>query len=69
MDAVSEAEDKPDILKLGCVPPGQGPAVRFMRAHRECVLEELDDFLEQALKAAAFEAGWTPLCWEGSPED
>ena len=72
MDAVSEAEDKPDILKLGMVfPLDRDPAVRFMRAHREVlVLEELDDFLEQALKAAAFEAGLdTVVLGKGSPED
>jgi indolepyruvate ferredoxin oxidoreductase alpha subunit len=72
MDAIAEAEHKPDILKLGVVfPLDRASATAFLRGHREVlVLEELDDFLEQALKAAAFDARLdTVVMGKGSPED
>lgn len=56
-DAVSASGTAPDILKLGMVHPLPRRAVTaFLREHREVlVLEELDDILERAVKAIAFE--------------
>ncbi len=57
LDAVSRSEEKPDILKLAMVNPVDRSLVAdFLRKHEEVlVLEELDDFMEQAVKAAAFQ--------------
>ena len=57
LDAVSSSQEKPDILKLAMVNPVDRSLVTdFLRKHQEVlVLEELDDFIEQAVKAAAFQ--------------
>lgn len=58
LDGLSGASRKPDILKLGMVYPLDREVVAdFLKKHREVlVVEELDDFLEQAVKAVACES-------------
>ncbi|MBP2645038.1 MAG: Indolepyruvate ferredoxin oxidoreductase, partial [Firmicutes bacterium] len=48
---------KPDILKLGIVHPLPKKIItEFLRSHREVkILEELDDFVEQQVKALAYD--------------
>lgn len=57
LDVLGENVDKVDILRLGMVYPFPRKAiVEFLRSHEEVkVLEELDDFIEQAVKSIAFE--------------
>jgi len=59
MDALQNSEEKPDILKLGMVYPiNEGIVADFLASHREVlVLEELDDFLEQAIKSISCTLG------------
>lgn len=59
IDVLAGADDKPDILKLGMVHPlPRETVVRFLEQHSEVkILEELDDFLEQQIKALAYERG------------
>ncbi len=59
MDVLQGAAEKPDVLKLGVAHPLPRKAVAdFLGAHDEVkVLEELDDFLEQQLKALAYDLG------------
>jgi indolepyruvate ferredoxin oxidoreductase alpha subunit len=58
MDVLDEAADKPDVLKLAYVHPLPRETIRdFLTAHREVkILEELDDLLENQIKALAFDA-------------
>ncbi|MCP3951931.1 MAG: indolepyruvate ferredoxin oxidoreductase, partial [Desulfobacterales bacterium] len=59
MDVLNAATVKPDILKLGMVYPASRAAVRdFLSSHAEVrVLEELDNTLENEIKALAFDEG------------
>ena len=59
LDALSGVEFPPDILKLGMVYPlHEHPLLEFLRAHREVmIIEELDDFMEQRIKALCFDHG------------
>lgn len=59
LDSLSGSGRKPDILKLGMVYPLDRDLVTgFLRAHSEVlVLEELDDFIEQSVKAVAHDSG------------
>jgi len=58
-DALAKADRKPDILKLGMVHPLSREGISdFLRGHSEVlVLEELDDFIEQSVKAVAHDGG------------
>ncbi len=58
MDALEGIDDKPDILKLAYVHPLPRQIVLdFLAAHQEVkVLEELDDVIENQVKAMAFDA-------------
>lgn len=60
-DVLEKAIDKPDILKLGIIHPlPKNLVAEFLRQHKEVkVLEELDDFIEQQVKALAQERGIT----------
>ena len=57
LDSLLKAEGKPDILKLAMVYPiDEKAVVSFLKAHKEVlVLEELDDFMEQAIKRIAYD--------------
>ncbi len=57
MDELDGAAAKPDILKLAYVHPlPRKTIVRFLSSHREVkVLEELDDLVENQIKAMAFD--------------
>jgi len=57
MDALDGAAAKPDILKLAYVYPlPRKTIVRFLSSHREVkILEELDDLVENQIKAMAFD--------------
>lgn len=57
MDALADVEKKPDVLKLGLVHPLPRAAVSaFLKAHDVVkILEELDDVVEQEIKALAFD--------------
>ncbi|GAB4282028.1 MAG: indolepyruvate ferredoxin oxidoreductase subunit alpha [Candidatus Rifleibacteriota bacterium] len=57
LDALVDAEEQPDILKLACVYPLPKSAIAdFLRRHEEVyVLEELDDIIETEIKRIAFE--------------
>ena len=57
MDELDGAAAKPDILKLAYVHPlPRKTIVRFLSSHREVkVLEELDDLVENQIKAIAFD--------------
>ncbi|MBN1242073.1 MAG: 4Fe-4S binding protein [Spirochaetales bacterium] len=59
LDALAEAREKPDVLKLGLVHPLPAAHVReFLAAHEEVkILEELDPVLETEIKALAYDAG------------
>ena len=59
LDVLEKASVKPDILKLGIVHPLPKELIAdFLRRHDEIkVLEELDDFLEQQVKALAYDLG------------
>jgi indolepyruvate ferredoxin oxidoreductase alpha subunit len=59
LDALSNSELKPDILKLGMVYPVNVTLVEeFLNSHSEIlVIEELDDFLEQTVKAICCSSG------------
>ncbi len=59
MDTLGDLPKKPDILKIGVVHPLPHEAIaRFLSTHREVkILEELDDFVEQQIKALAYERG------------
>jgi indolepyruvate ferredoxin oxidoreductase alpha subunit len=58
-DVLPQASQQPDILKLGIVHPlPKDMIIAFLKAHRQVlVLEELDDFVEQQIKAIAYDAG------------
>ena len=57
MDALEGVQGAPDILVLGVVYPlATNKVAAFLRGHSEVrVLEELDDFLEQEIKAVAYD--------------
>ena len=57
MDALNGAAVKPDILKLAYVHPlPRKEIIRFLSSHREVkILEELDDLVENQIKAMAFD--------------
>ena len=59
LDVLEEAEEKPDILKLGFVHPLPEERIAgFLREHTEVkILEELDDIVERQVKALACERG------------
>ena len=59
LDVLEEAEEKPDILKLGFVHPLPEERIAgFLREHAEVkILEELDDIVERQVKALAYERG------------
>ena len=59
LDALEGIGEKPDLLKLALAHPlPRDLAASFLASHDEVkVLEELDDFLEQELKALAYERG------------
>jgi indolepyruvate ferredoxin oxidoreductase alpha subunit len=59
MDVLNVAAVKPDILKLGMVYPASRAAIRdFLNRHKEVrILEELDNTLENEIKALAFDEG------------
>ncbi len=59
MDVLKDSPQKPDILKTALVYPLQMDVIRqFLNSHDEVkILEELDDFIEQAIKKEAFDAG------------
>jgi indolepyruvate ferredoxin oxidoreductase alpha subunit len=59
MDVLEEAQDKPDILKLGVVYPlAHRMVADFLRSHEEVkVLEELDNLLEMEVKSIALDLG------------
>ncbi len=59
MDVLNEAAVKPDILKLGMVYPASRATLRdFLTSHAEVrILEELDNTLENEIKALAFDEG------------
>lgn len=56
-DVLRKVEPKPDILRLGIVHPlPRRLILEFLHEHQEVkILEELDDFVEQAIKALAYE--------------
>jgi len=58
LDVLARLERTPDVLRLGMVHPlAEETVVRFLQSHREVkILEELDDFLEQAIFRAAYRA-------------
>jgi indolepyruvate ferredoxin oxidoreductase alpha subunit len=60
-DVLEDAGAPPDVLKLDLVYPlPRDTVAAFCAAHDEVkVLEELDDFLEQEIKALAYERGLT----------
>ncbi len=57
LDVLGETVKKVDILKLGMVYPLPRDAiVQFLKSHKEVkILEELDDFIEEKVKAIAYE--------------
>ena len=57
MEALEKAATRPDILKLGYVHPlPRKTMIDFLAKHREVkILEELDDVLENQIKALAFD--------------
>ncbi len=57
MDALNGAAAKPDIMKLAYVHPlPRKKIVRFLSSHQEIkILEELDDVVENQIKAMAFD--------------
>lgn len=59
LDALAGAGRKPDVLKPGMVHPLHDHIVTpFLRSHEEVlVIEELDDFLEERIKAICFDHG------------
>jgi len=72
LDVLEGVERKPDILKLGLVHPlPRDLLARFLADHAEVkVLEELDDVLEQQIKALAYERGLkTRIVGKADPEE
>lgn len=59
LDALEGVKEKPDLLKLPLAHPLPRMLISsFLETHEEVkILEELDDFLEQEIKALAFEKG------------
>lgn len=57
LDVLSRLNCTPDVLRLGMVHPlAENAVVQFLRNHREVkILEELDDFLEQAIFRVAYQ--------------
>ncbi len=57
MEVLDGVKEKPDILKLAFVHPLPRETIsRFLEAHREIkILEELDDVIENQIKAMAFD--------------
>ena len=58
-DVLEGVSNAPDILALGVVYPlATNKVAAFLRGHQEVkIMEELDDFLEQEIKAVAFDRG------------
>jgi indolepyruvate ferredoxin oxidoreductase alpha subunit len=58
-DVMGGISNPPDVLSLGMIYPLPRQRIaRFLAAHEEVkVLEELDDFIEQEVKAIAYDAG------------
>jgi len=58
MEVLEASEDKPDVLKLGCVYPIPQKLVKeFLKGYEEVkIVEELDDVTEKEIKALAYEA-------------
>jgi len=58
LDVLREAEEIPDVLKLGMIHPlPRSLVLDFLETHEEVkILEELDDVLEREIKAIAYEA-------------
>lgn len=72
LDALDGGAVRPDILKLAFVHPLPSElAARFLAGHREVlILEELDDFLEQGLKALAYDRSIpVKITGKSGPED
>jgi indolepyruvate ferredoxin oxidoreductase alpha subunit len=72
LDCLEDVGAKPDVLRLGMVFPMAAEKIAaFLAAHDEVlVLEELDDFLEQAIKALAYDRGLhTKIVGKVAPED
>jgi indolepyruvate ferredoxin oxidoreductase alpha subunit len=75
MEALNRATTKPDILKLAFAHPLPREAIiDFLAGHREVkIIEELDDLMENQIKAMAFDQGLsvkilgktTPADWIG----
>jgi len=61
MEILNGATDRPDILKLAYAHPLPRETItRFLDGHREVkILEELDDVMENQIKAMAFDRGLT----------
>ncbi|MGQ9856194.1 MAG: thiamine pyrophosphate-dependent enzyme [Fervidobacterium sp.] len=59
LDVLGDNKNKVDMLRLGMVYPFPRKAiVEFLRSHKVVrILEELDDFIEEKVKAIAFEEG------------
>ncbi len=59
LDVLGERVDYVDILKLGMIHPLPRKAVvQFLKSHKEVkIVEELDDFLEEKIKAIAYDEG------------
>lgn len=59
MDVLENAQEKPDVLKLGLVYPPPLKIIRdFLEKHEEVkILEELDDSLEKDIKSFAYDQG------------
>jgi len=59
LDVLNAASEKPDILKLGLVYPASRVMIReFLNNHKKIkILEELDNTLENEIKALAFDEG------------
>jgi indolepyruvate ferredoxin oxidoreductase alpha subunit len=60
-DALAEAADPPDVLKIGMVYPLPRERIAaFLAAHDTVkIVEELDDIVEREVKALAFDTGMT----------
>ncbi len=71
-DSLEGVAARPDILRLGLVfPLAVDRVAAFLETHQEVlILEELDDFLEQPIKALAYDRGLrTRLVGKQVPED
>ncbi len=61
LDVLAGVDPRPDILKLGITYPlASKRIIEFLKGHQEVlILEELDDLMENEIKALAFDAGLT----------